>query len=152
MTPTAAGRLAGVSGASGASAADMVCDEAFDAASLHLLRGLVAACATAAGLSEDRATLAILAVHELAANSVRHGAGSGRLLMYATGDGLRCQVSDDQPGTGRTWPVRQGHGLWIVASAADEVAVQSGPGGSLVTVTFATHPEQDRHQIGRDRA
>jgi anti-sigma regulatory factor (Ser/Thr protein kinase) len=129
-----------VSGANGASAAEVVCDEAFDAASLQRLRGLVAACASAAGLTEDQGTLAILAVHELAANSVRHGPGSGRLLMHATGSGLRCQVSDDRPGSGRPWPVQQGHGLWIAEQAADEVAVQSGPGGSLVTVTFVTRP------------
>jgi anti-sigma regulatory factor (Ser/Thr protein kinase) len=152
MTPAAAGRVAGVNGASGASAAELVCDEAFDAASLHRLRGLVAAAATAAGLDEDRATLAILAVHELAANSVRHGPGSGRLLMHATGTRLRCQVSDDQPGAGRPWPVQPGHGLWIAAQAADEVTVQSGPDGSQVTVTFATRPGPEPDHFGRNTA
>lgn len=139
MTRSAAGRVAPVSSASGASAARILCDEAFDAGSLHSLRARVAACAAAVGMAEDRAMSVILVVHELAANAVRHGAGSGRLLMQATGDGLRCQISDNGPASGQPWPVRQGHGLWIVRSAVDKVTVQSGPGGSLVAVVFGAN-------------
>ena len=56
----------------------VVFDERFDAATLHLLRERVAACAAVAGVPEDRAVDVILAVHELAANAVTHGAGSGQ--------------------------------------------------------------------------
>ena len=113
----------------------MVFDERFDAATLHLLRDRVAACAAAAGMPEDRATDVILAVHELAANAVRHGAGAGRLLVRAAAGALRCQVSDAGPGAG-PWPLRQGHGLWIVRAVADEVTASSGPQGSQVTAMF----------------
>ncbi len=114
----------------------MVLDEEFDAATLHLLRERAAACWATAGMPGDRAADFMLAVHELAANAVRHGAGAGRLLVDAVPGGLRCQVSDAGVGA-RSWPVRQGHGLWIVDKVADQVAVSSGPDGFRVTALFA---------------
>jgi len=74
-------------------------------------------------------------VHELAANVVSHGAGAGRLLIRAAAGALRCQVTDAAPGAG-PWPVRKGHGLWIVRAVADEVTASLGPHGSQVTVLF----------------
>ena len=128
-----------VTSADGGSAAGTVLDERFDAGALHLLRERVAACAAAAGMRADRAMEVTLAVHELAANAVRHGAGAGRLLVRAAGGALRCQVSDAGPGTG-PWPLRQGHGLWIVQAVADQVTVSSGPHGSQVTAVFGWQP------------
>lgn len=109
-------------------------DERFDASTLHLLRERVAACAAVAGMPGDRAVEVVLAVHELAANAVRHGGGAGRLVMRADG-ALHAQVSDAGPGMG-PWPVRQGHGLWLVGAVADEVTASAGPHGSQVTATF----------------
>jgi anti-sigma regulatory factor (Ser/Thr protein kinase) len=115
-------------------------DVRFDAASLHLLRDRVAACAAAAGMPEDRAVETTLAIHELAANAVVHGAGSGRLHLQAADDTLRCQVSDAGPSTG-PWPLQQGHGLWIVHAIADLVTASCGPHGSRVTAVFGWHPQ-----------
>jgi anti-sigma regulatory factor (Ser/Thr protein kinase) len=111
-------------------------DERFDAASLHLLRARVAACAAAAGMPEDRAVEATIAIHELAANAVVHGAGSGRLQLQAADDALRCQVSDAGPSTG-PWPLQKGHGLWIVHAIADLVTSSFGPHGSRVIAVFS---------------
>jgi two-component sensor histidine kinase len=124
-----------VTGTDGSSQAGMVLDERFDADALHLLRERVAACAAAAGMRADRVVEVTLAVHELAANAVRHGAGAGRLLVRAAGGTLRCQVSAAGPGVG-PWPVRRGHGLWIVREVADQLSVSSGPHGSQVTAVF----------------
>ena len=121
----------------------VVFDERFDASTLHLLRERVAACVSAAGMPEDRAMDVILAVHELAANAVWHGAGAGRLLMRVAVGALRCQVSDAGPGEG-PWPLRQGHGLWIVRAVADEVTASSGPQGSQVTAMFGWSPLTSR--------
>ena len=52
-------------------------DQQFDEGTLHILREMVAAHASAAGMPDDRATDVMFAVHELAANAVRHGGGSG---------------------------------------------------------------------------
>jgi DNA-binding response OmpR family regulator len=118
------------------------------------LREAVLACAAACGMSEDRAIDVMLAVHELAANAVRHGPGRGRLRIHVTGSALRCEVSDPGPasrngralgGTGgqapgapgaAPWPVEQGHGLWLVHNAADHLRFTSGAHGSLITAEF----------------
>src|ERR1700727_3014048 len=77
------------------SAATPILDQAFDADSLYALRAAVAAHATQAGLPPGRADDLVIAVHELAANAVRHGAGHGRLRVWRAGHTLRCQISDD---------------------------------------------------------
>ncbi len=127
----------------------MALEELFDAGTLPDLRRAVLAEAVAAGLARsDRASDVVLALHELAANAVRHGGGAGRLRMMVTGGALQCEVSDAGPGargqagapgrdTVRPWPVQPGHGLALVASIADQVSFAPGRAGSEVTVTFA---------------
>ena len=56
-------------------------DQRFEANTLYQLRAAVLAHAVQAGLPEHHASEVMLAVHELAANTVRHGAGAGRLLI-----------------------------------------------------------------------
>lgn len=144
LTYQAAGRRVQVtSDGDGSEAGTVVFDESFDAANLHLLRERVAACAVAAGMREDQAAEVTLAVHELAANAIRHGAGSGRLVMRAADGALHCLVSDAGPGTG-PWPVQQGHGLWIVRAVARRVTVSPGLRGSRVTVVFRRQPNRGR--------
>ena len=73
----------------------LILEQAFDADSLYALRAAVAAHGLAAGLSPGRADNLVIAVHELAANAVRHGAGHGELRVWNVGRTLRCQISDD---------------------------------------------------------
>jgi two-component sensor histidine kinase len=101
-----------------------VLDQEFDTAALAGLREAVLGYATACGMPGDRAIDVMLAVHELAANAVRHGPGHGQLRLHVTASTLRCEVSDPGPssrdgragGTGGQapgavpWPVEQGHG------------------------------------------
>lgn len=126
----------------------MALDRAFDAGTLPDLRTAVLAEAITVGMPGGRADEVMLAVHELAANVVRHGAGAGRLAMRVLEDRLYCQVSDIgqarvngqarrvQAAAAQGWPVRRGHGLWLVAAAADHVSVAFGPAGSEVTAVF----------------
>lgn len=114
-------------------------DRDFDAGTLSSLRQAVLATATAAGLPADRAGEVMLAVHELAANAVRHGAGAGRALLRVVGGELRCQVSDAGRGSAAStqpWPFTPGHGLWLVRRIADRLSVRSRPEGSEVTAVF----------------
>lgn len=120
-------------------------DQEFGATSLSALRQTVMGCAAAAGLTRDRCIDVMIAMHELAANVVRHGAGRGRLRMEVTASALRCQVSDAGQADGQlpggefpstTWPVEHGHGLWLVRRTADQVQVTTDSAGSVVSVIF----------------
>jgi anti-sigma regulatory factor (Ser/Thr protein kinase) len=123
-------------------------DQEFGVTSLSALRQAVMGCAAAAGMNRDRSIDVMIAMHELAANVVRHGAGRGRLRMEVTASALRCQVSDagqvDSPVPGprgetppaTTWPVEHGHGLWLVRRTADQVQVTTDSAGSVVSVIF----------------
>jgi anti-anti-sigma factor len=72
-----------------------ILEQAFDADSLYALRAAVAAHAAEAGLSPGRSDDLVIAVHELAANSVRHGAGHGRLRVWRADHSLLCEISDE---------------------------------------------------------
>jgi anti-sigma regulatory factor (Ser/Thr protein kinase) len=118
-----------------------VLDLAFDSGTLHALRAGVKAHACQAGLPEDRAEDVVLAVHELAANAVSHGAGAGRLRIWKLAGALHCQVEDGEPhasgpGPERPLPSRPGHGLWLVRQVADRMRVLSGARGTRATVAF----------------
>ncbi len=127
---------------------ELALDQAFDADTLHELRKAVLAEAVVAGMPDDRAAEVVLAVHELAANAVRHGGGGGRARMRVVAGELQCQVSDPGPGsidggargggagTAEPWPVQPGRGLWLVRKVADHMSVVSDLAGSRVTVVF----------------
>ena len=114
-------------------------DQAFDSDSLYSLRAAVAAHGSRAGLSDGRTRDLVLAVHELAANAVRHGAGQGRLRLWAADDAVRCEVTDaGVPGEADAarWQAEPGHGLWLVRQIADSASVQSGVSGTVAAVIF----------------
>jgi anti-sigma regulatory factor (Ser/Thr protein kinase) len=120
-----------------------VLDQAFDRDSLYALRTAVAAHAAEAGLPRQQVHDVVSVAHELAANAVRHGAGRGRLLLWADGRSLHCQVSDpgraDQDSAradAPEWNREHGHGLWMVDQLAGKVTLERGPAGTTVTVTF----------------
>ena len=117
-------------------------DQTFDGDSLYALRAAVAAHGSQAGLSEGRTRDLVLAVHELAANAVRHGAGQGRLRLWAAHDAVRCEITDEgAPGEADAadaarWQAEPGHGLWLVRRIADSASVQSGASGTVAAVIF----------------
>jgi anti-sigma regulatory factor (Ser/Thr protein kinase) len=121
-----------------------ILDLAFDSSSLHALRAAVQERAGYAGMPEDRVVEVVLAVHELAANAVRHGAGAGRLRIWNLAGTLRCQVEDGGWTTREgvwaradPWPYLDGHGLWVVRQVADQMEVLADSGGTRATITFA---------------
>jgi anti-sigma regulatory factor (Ser/Thr protein kinase) len=130
-----------------------VMDQAFDRESLYLLRASLAARARKAGLPPARVDTVVIAVHELAANAVRHGAGHGRLRVWQHHQALHCEISDDgvprAAGTGSDgaappgappWHAVPGHGLWLAHRLADHASLQTGPDGTVATVSFALRP------------
>ena len=119
-----------------------ILDHRLDSDSLYQLRASVAAHATQAGLPARRADDLVIAVHELAANVVRHGSGRGRLRIWQHGQALHCQVTDEGPplaagpAEAPPWRVEPGHGLWLVRELADRTSVHPGPHGTAVTISF----------------
>jgi anti-sigma regulatory factor (Ser/Thr protein kinase) len=120
-----------------------------DASGLGLMRAVVARRGTDSGLPPERVDDLVLAVNELATNSILHGGGSGVLRLWdaeAEADGpaaLVCEVTDagriDEPLSGRARPEdRQvGHfGLWLVNQLCDFVEQRTLPEGNVVRVTM----------------
>lgn len=116
----------------------------FSRRGLRRARELVHGEAVAAGLPAERATDLVLAVSELAANSVRHGGGSGTLRVWRDPDCLFADVRDagriEEPLAGRRRPVlaqEGGRGLWVANQVCDLVQVRSGEEGTAVRVRMA---------------
>jgi anti-sigma regulatory factor (Ser/Thr protein kinase) len=113
----------------------------FGSGSLAGLRDLVSRHAAAAGLDPSRAADLVLAVDELATNSLRHGGGRGTLRIWRDGGALVCEVRDagriDNPMAGRERPPTErdgGRGLWMVNQLCDLVQLRSFPDGATVRV------------------
>jgi anti-sigma regulatory factor (Ser/Thr protein kinase) len=95
--------------------------------------------ATAAGVSGERIRDLLVAVNEIATNSVRHGGGRGRLLLWHEPGELVCEVRDSgriaQPLAGRERPDATrigGYGLWLANQLCDLVQVRAYPTGGAV--------------------
>lgn len=108
---------------------------------LGALRRFVLRGATEASLDAGRAHDLVLAVNELATNSVRHGGGTGTLRMWAEADTLICEVLDSghitESHMGQAPPPPEQHtgrGLWVVNRLCDLVQIRSSPKGSVVRV------------------
>lgn len=113
----------------------------FTGASLSRLRREVATRAAAAGLGLDRISDMVLAVNEIASNSVEHGPGSGRLRIWVDEPGLIAEVADrgrmDVPFPGLTAPPPQGdrgRGLWLASELSDVLQVWSDDTGTVVRI------------------
>ena len=126
----------------------------FDASDLPALRDMVRRAAVAAGLEPRRVTDFVLAVHELAANSVMHGGGRGELRLWIEGDALVCEVRDRGElfeaaahaarSEGRDGACGEGgYGLWIVRQACDSTEIRQVRGeGTVVRVAIELHPDE----------
>lgn len=103
------------------------------------LRAFVSAWATQHTLETERADRLVLAVNEIATNSVRYGGGGGHLRVWRERDALLCEVRDaghfQEPLVGRRRPAIEaysGRGLWLAHQLCDLVQVRSSPTGSSV--------------------
>jgi len=106
---------------------------------LSEMRKLIAERAGRSGLAQGRVSDLVLAVNEVATNSLRHGRGCASLRLWARPDGLICEVADegaiDEPLAGRLRPSLgedSGYGLWMANQLCDLVELRSFPGRSVV--------------------
>jgi anti-sigma regulatory factor (Ser/Thr protein kinase) len=104
------------------------------------VRDFAASRAQRAGLPPGRVGDLIIAVGELAANTLTHTSGPGTVTLWATGSEIICQVSDSGQitdllaGRLKRDPVAAGggRGLWVVQQVCDLVEIRAGPAGTAV--------------------
>jgi anti-sigma regulatory factor (Ser/Thr protein kinase) len=113
----------------------------FTAASVRDARRLVAREAERTRLSRDRREDLVLAVDELATNSITHGGGRGTLSVWREDRAIACEVRDrghiEDPLVGSRPPDPErltGRGLWVVSRLCDRVHISSSPGRTAVRV------------------
>jgi anti-sigma regulatory factor (Ser/Thr protein kinase) len=106
---------------------------------LGAVRELVARQADRVRLGVERTADLLVAVNEVATNSVRHGGGHGVLHVWSDASALVCELRDsgriDDPLAGRTRPRAGqigGYGLWLANQLCDLVLVRSLPAGNVV--------------------
>jgi anti-sigma regulatory factor (Ser/Thr protein kinase) len=114
---------------------------AFETGGLGRLRTFLAGQARRAGLAEDSAAALIMAINELATNSLRHGGGHGEVHVWRDSDSLVCEVSDQghitSPLVGRIPPALShgfGAGLWLANQLCDLVQICSSASGTTIRV------------------
>lgn len=117
---------------------------AFSMSDLSAVRAFVAAQAREAGLDRHRALDLVVAMSELAANSVDHGGGTGEVRAWHEDGTLLCEVTDagriEDPLAGRnvsTTEQTDGRGLWLANHLCDLVQIRSGERGTTVRVHMA---------------
>jgi anti-sigma regulatory factor (Ser/Thr protein kinase) len=114
---------------------------------LVLVRRIVGELAREVGIADPRLADLVLAIHELATNSVRHGGGRGRLRVWRESGTFLCEIADAghiaDPLAGRE-RVPHGHGggrgLWLVNQLCDLVQLRTSQAGNVVRVHMSVAP------------
>lgn len=107
--------------------------------SLRAVRALTSAEAARAGLLSARISDLVMAVNEVATNSLHHGGGTGRLRVWRERNGVVCEVSDAgqlrAPLADRRRPgadLADSRGLWLANQLCDLVQMRSSQAGTVV--------------------
>ena len=104
-----------------------------------------------AGLPPNRIADLLIAVGEIAGNTLRHTAGSGILTIWTADDELICQVADHGhigdplEGTIRPDPTvaASRRGLWLVHQVSDLVQTRTGPSGNVTRMHLRIPRQRD---------
>jgi anti-sigma regulatory factor (Ser/Thr protein kinase) len=113
----------------------------FQTGGLRRVRAFVAARAEQAGLDQRAVGALVLAVNEVATNSLSHGGGQGEVRAWTDGRSIVFEVSDQghitSPLVGRVRPAPEasgGAGLWLANQLCDLVQIYSSARGTAVRV------------------
>ncbi len=114
---------------------------------LSEVRMLAETQATAAGLAEDRIVDFVIAVSEVAANTVRHAHSPGSMEIWCDAKEIVCEIRDSgvitDPMAGQHPPPPAsdgGHGLWLVYQICDQVELHSDNNGTIIRLHMALPP------------
>jgi anti-sigma regulatory factor (Ser/Thr protein kinase) len=118
---------------------DITSELPFTRRDLQLVRAFVGDRARMAGLGDERTADLVLAVNELASNTIRHGGGYGVLRTWRENGALLVEVADEghieDPLAGRERAPDLnggGRGLWLVNHLCDLVQLRTSESGSVV--------------------
>jgi anti-sigma regulatory factor (Ser/Thr protein kinase) len=113
---------------------------------LAAVRELVRQCAKDAGLSDNRAVDLVIAVGEVAANTVQHVKAPGTIEIWYDASEIICQVTDagfiSDPLAGSQAPdlgATTGYGLWLVNQVCDRVDLRSDETGTAIRMHMNLH-------------
>jgi MEDS: MEthanogen/methylotroph, DcmR Sensory domain len=117
----------------------------FDASNAAAVPALVADYLTAAELSPSRRIDFVVAVGEIAGDSVAYGGGEGVVRLWSDTDGIVCEISDRRELTDpladrqvRTGSQPQSRGLWVANQLCDLVQIRSHPPETVMRLHIAT--------------
>ena len=106
---------------------------------LGSVRNFILSRAKRAGLTPRRIPDLVLAISELAANTLRHTDGGGMVQAWRGKDRFICQVADaghiTDPLIGHRAPpgeIAGGYGLWLVNQVCDLVQARTGQAGTTI--------------------
>jgi anti-sigma regulatory factor (Ser/Thr protein kinase) len=107
---------------------------------LAAVRQFTAMHARQAGLPPARVVDLVIAVNELASNTLAHTAGPGRLAIWSTPREVICQISDTghitDPLAGSRPNPSEGPsahmGLWVAQQICDLAEIQTSPAGTTI--------------------
>ena len=106
---------------------------------LNEVRALAESEARSSGMPEGRVADFVIAVGEVAANTVRHAGSPGSMEIWLADGQLICEIrdagviSDPLAGTRPPAPGADGgHGLWLVHQICDRVDLHSDGAGTVI--------------------
>jgi anti-sigma regulatory factor (Ser/Thr protein kinase) len=123
---------------------------------LSEVRALAEKQARMAGLPDARVVDFVIAVSEVAGNTVRHAKSSGSIDIWSNGHEIVCEIRDSgviaDPLVGRQPPspdANGGHGLWLVHQVCDRVDLHTGTDGTVIRMYMSLPLGQaTRHHVG----
>jgi anti-sigma regulatory factor (Ser/Thr protein kinase) len=125
---------------------------------LRSVRSFVTSRAVRAGLAPSRVSDLVLAISELAGNSLCHTDGGGTVQIWLTEDQISCQVSDTGQLTDPLAGYRAqadgllgGNGLWLVNQVSDLVQTRTGPSGTTIRLHMRLRPPSPPSQLSEYR-
>jgi anti-sigma regulatory factor (Ser/Thr protein kinase) len=124
----------------------------FDRGTIHDLRAGVVSHAHAAGVDDESTEGLVLAVSEVATNTVVHAQGRGSAALWSADGSFICELRGPgritDPMVGRVRPARgqmHGYGMWLANQFCDLVQIRSFDDGTTVRLHLALDASSNVH-------